>query len=154
MTHNIQTMGDKTMEGLHEIDHNLPEECLLYLSDQLPWSFHNIYTCLRERPYFQATIGLVNEQGERTRSAQGVKAFESYKRCLQVLSLQTGQRVEGDHWVLKCPLHCFFVKELVEVFPDAKLIWCVPHAIKMLTLTPYTATSHLIAHHHITLHNI
>jgi hypothetical protein len=119
----MQTMGDKTMEGLHEIGHDLPEECLLFLSDQLPWSFHNIYTCLREMPSFQKIIGLVDEHGVRQRSTQVVKAFQSYKRCLQLLSYQTGNRQEGNNWTMKCPLHCYFIKELTEVFPDAKLIW-------------------------------
>ena len=116
-------MGDKTMEGLHEIHHDLPEECLLFLSDHLPWSFHNIYTCLREVKYFLSIIGLTDEKGKRKRSEQVVKAFRSYKHCLQTLSYQTGEAIRGNNWVLKCPLHCFFVKEIMEVFPDAKLVW-------------------------------
>jgi hypothetical protein len=116
-------MGDKTMEGLHEIGHDLPEECLLFLSDHLPWSFHNIYSCLREMPTFIKMIGLVDETGERLRSAQVVKAFRSYKRCLQLLSYQTGNIENGNSWMLKCPLHCYFIAEIIEVFPDAKLIW-------------------------------
>lgn len=118
-----ETMGDKTMEGLHEIHHDLPEECLLFLSDHLPWSFHNIYTCLREVKYFLSIIGLTDEKGKRKRSEQVVKAFRSYKHCLQTLSYQTGEAKRGNNWVLKCPLHCFFVKEIMEVFPDAKLVW-------------------------------
>lgn len=26
-------------------------------------------------------------------------------------------------WVLKCPLHILMLKELLTVFPDAKLVW-------------------------------
>ena len=116
-------MGDKTMEGLHEIGHDLPEECLLFLSDQLPWSFHNIYTCCRQMSFFRKMIGLVDQNDERQLSSQVVKAFQSYKKCLQLLSYQVGHVENGDNWMLKCPLHCFFIREIMEVFPDAKLIW-------------------------------
>lgn len=124
-------MGDKTMEGLHEIGHDLPEECLLFLSDHLPWSFHNIYTCCRKMKYFQQAVGLVDAGGNRQRSAQVVKAFQSYKQCLQLLSYQTGNFQTGDHWILKCPLHCYFIKEIIEVFPDAKLIWYVNNSCSL-----------------------
>jgi hypothetical protein len=116
-------MGDATMEGLHELGHDLPEECLLFLSDHLPWSFHNIYSCLREMPFFQKMIGTIDETGNRQLSPQVVKAYRSYKQCLQLLSYQTGNAENGNNWMMKCPLHCYFIKEIIEVFPDAKLIW-------------------------------
>jgi hypothetical protein len=76
-------------------------------------------------PFFRKLMGLENDKGERSRSAQVVKAFESYKNCLQILSYQVGHGTDGDRFVMKCPLHIFFIKEILEVFPDAKLIWFV-----------------------------
>ena len=31
--------------------------------------------------------------------------------------------------MLKCPMHLFYIKEIAEVFPDAKIIWTHRHPI-------------------------
>lgn len=52
-------------------------------------------------------------------------AYATYKKQLQLLSFQMGEEERRDpqRWVLKCPLHINFLKELASVFPDAKLVW-------------------------------
>lgn len=106
-------LGDQTMENLHEIGYDLPEECLFNMSDELPFSFHFLYTVLRKFSTFQKS----------TASGRIVEAYESHKRILQLLSYQTGERTDARRWMLKCPLHMCFLKELTQVFPDAKFVW-------------------------------
>ena len=42
------------------------------------------------------------------------------KKVLQILQSNTG----ASHWNLKAPLDIFGLDALVEVFPDARLVWC------------------------------
>lgn len=59
-------------------------------------------------------------------STQQIRAaYATYKKQLQLLTFQVGgeERKSPKRWVLKCPLHINFLKELAEVFPDAKLVW-------------------------------
>ena len=107
-------LGDKTLENLHEIGYNLPEECLFSLADEIPFSFHYVYTCLLHLHQFRELIP----------SQRLLQAYYSHKKILQLLSYQTeGERDSPKRWVLKFPLHIFFLHELCAVFPDAKLIW-------------------------------
>jgi hypothetical protein len=107
-------MGDATMENLHEVGFDLPEECLFDLSDELPFSFHFLYTILRRFSAFMKV----------TPSSRILAAYESHKRILQLLAYQTGERSGGGRrWMLKCPLHTWFLREIIQVFPDAKFVW-------------------------------
>ncbi|MEC8194637.1 MAG: sulfotransferase [Myxococcota bacterium] len=46
-------------------------------------------------------------------------SYREYKQCLQVMT----QREPGSGFVLKCPDHLWFVDSLVDVFPDAAVVW-------------------------------
>ena len=109
----LKFLGDRTMEHLHEVAADLPEECLFALSDELPFCFHYLYSILRRFRRFTAS----------TSSKRMVEAYRSYKRILQLLSFQTGEKDTPRRWMLKCPLHINFLTELIQVFPDAKFIW-------------------------------
>lgn len=106
-------MGDSALENLHEIGADLPEECLMALSDEVPLSFHYLYTVLTN-----LTTAFKEIPSERM-----VQAYASYKQYLQVLSYQVGQSKDPKRWVMKCPVHVFYLKELAKVFPDAKIVW-------------------------------
>ena len=110
-------MGDSALENLHEIGADLPEECLMCLSDEIPLSFHYLYTVL-----LNLTTAFKEISPERI-----VAAYASYKQYLQLLSFQVGDRTTPKRWVLKCPLHVFYLKELAKVFPDAKIVWAHRH---------------------------
>lgn len=117
-------LGDKTLENLHEIGYNLPEECLFSLADEIPFSFHYVYTCLLHLHQFRELIP----------SQRLLQAYYSHKKILQLLSYQTeGERDSPKRWVLKFPLHIFFLHELCAVFPDAKLIWAHRHPATCLS---------------------
>jgi hypothetical protein len=106
-------MGDDGFEEFHEIGADLPEEDLFGLSDEIPTIFHYLSTDIREAETFFTKIT----------SNEVVRAFLWYKKILQTLFFQTDEIHNEKRWVLKCPLHLFYVKEIAKVFPDAKLVW-------------------------------
>lgn len=102
-------LGDNALAHIHEIGADLPEECLLCLTDFLPCLpmllydvYMNIDTFLELDP---------------------TDAYTMYRKYLQLLSYQCGESEDPKKWVLKCPIHMFYPKQLAKVFPDAKLIW-------------------------------
>lgn len=108
-------MGMTTMEQFHEIGHDLQEECLFGLSDEAPIGLHFVFSAALDRSNYMAAV-----TPERIKAA-----YAAYKKQLQLLTFQMGEeeRRNPRRWVLKCPLHINFLKELASVFPDAKLVW-------------------------------
>lgn len=45
--------------------------------------------------------------------------YREYRRCLQVLA----QQRSTQHFVLKYPGHLWFLEALLDVFPDARIVW-------------------------------
>jgi hypothetical protein len=109
------SMGEDGLEKYHEIGHDLPEECIFGLSDEIPTIFHYSFNTLTNWEKFR----------EKVTSDDLVRAYQWYKKILQLLSFQTGDRNNDQRWVLKCPLHIFMIPELAKAFPDAKLVWYV-----------------------------
>jgi hypothetical protein len=52
-----------------------------------------------------------------------LKAYQWHKKVLQVLCYQIGDKDNKYRWVLKSPLHVLYIKQIKQVYPDAKLIW-------------------------------
>lgn len=112
-----KSMGDSALERIHEIGYDLPEECLLGLSDELPLLvqfFRGIYMNMDS-----SKDSLLNEDASH--------AYRYYKQMLQLMSYQIGERKEARRWTLKCPAHMFYPKQIGAVFPDAKIIWTHRH---------------------------
>ena len=57
------------------------------------------------------------------------KAYQGYKNMLRLLSYQCGEAEAPRRWMLKCPIHLFYIKQIEAVFPDAKLIWTHRHPV-------------------------
>ncbi|KAJ1432312.1 P-loop containing nucleoside triphosphate hydrolase protein [Ochromonadaceae sp. CCMP2298] len=110
-------MGDHALEHIHEINADLPEECLLALSDEIPIHLSFLYSDYMEFGTFFKTI-------DYTRV---VAAYSYYRKVLQLLSHQIGEGQAPRRWTLKCPIHIFYPKEIAAAFPDAKLIWTHRH---------------------------
>jgi hypothetical protein len=112
-----KSMGDHALEHIHEIGADLPEECLISLAYEIPVLPQFLYSCYMEVEKFFELI-----PSEKT-----VAAYLWHKKVLQLLSYQMGLGNSGEgeekRWVLKCPIHLFFPKELAAAFPDAKLVW-------------------------------
>jgi hypothetical protein len=108
-----KSLGNSTLDHIHEIDADLPEECHLALANEMPIQmslFYSIYT------QFHSFMNIVS--GETA-----LNGYKFYKIVLQLLSYQIGDRNGSKRWILKCPIHMFFIKELITIFPDAKFIW-------------------------------
>lgn len=108
-------MGDHALDHIHEIEHDLPEECLMGLSDSMPVMLQYIYS-----NYMNIDEYL---------KLDSTKAYEGYKNMLKLLSYQIGEEKNPRKWMLKCPIHLFYIKQIAAVFPDAQLIWTHRHPI-------------------------
>jgi hypothetical protein len=108
-------MGDDGLEKYHEVGHDLPEECLFALSDEIPTVLHYLF-------YTICNWDALVQSGAFT-SEDMVPSYLWYKKVLQVLSFQVGDTKNPKRWVLKCPLHSFMIPELGKAFPDAKIVW-------------------------------
>jgi len=115
-----RSMGDKALEHIHTVEWDLPEECFLGLADEVPLLVQ----------YFYASY-MHPEVSEPLLRKQMVRAYAHYKKYLQLLSHQLGpeEAAHPKRWLLKCPVHLFYTKEIAQVFPDAKLIWTHRHPI-------------------------
>lgn len=110
-----KSMGDYALERIHEVGWDLPEECLLGLSDELPILIQ----------YLHADYLNIDE----FLSLDSTAAYRYYKTMLQLLSFQVNDRVTPKRWTLKCPIHLFYPKQIAKVFPDAKFIWTHRHPL-------------------------
>lgn len=106
-----KSIGDRALEHIHEVDADLPEECIMSLTDEIPVALQFLYS-----DYMQPDTFL---------SIDVSGAYLHYKKYLQLLSFQMGETETTDprRWMLKCPVHLFYPKQIAAAFPDAKLIW-------------------------------
>jgi hypothetical protein len=90
----------------------------MFLSHDLPLVANYIYPYLIE-----GVKEMVENDGANY--DRFIRAFNSHKKFLQLLSYQMGPEESKNpkRWVLKCPLHLFWAREISETYPDAKLIW-------------------------------
>jgi hypothetical protein len=126
-----KSMGDKAVEHIHEVEWDLPEECFMTLSDEIP--------CLVQ--YFYSAY-VHEKESEPLLRKQMVKAYAHHKKYLQLLSYQANEgglsekdsdngwaTAQPKRWMLKCPIHLYYPEEIAKVFPDAKLIWTHRHPV-------------------------
>jgi hypothetical protein len=111
-----RSMGDSALAHIHEIDADLPEECIMALNDEIP-----VNTAMFYSGYMNAETFFNKIPAE--------PAYKWYKKYLKLLSWQVGEKINPRRWTLKCPLHLFYVKEIAAAFPDAKLIWTHRHPV-------------------------
>lgn len=107
------------MEHIHEIGADLPEECLMALSDEIPTHLSFLYSDYVRHDVFFSKIDF-----ERVKNA-----YLYYKKVLQLLTYQIGEAEKPRRWMLKCPIHLYYIKELAAAFPDAKLVWTHRHPV-------------------------
>ncbi len=110
-----KSAGDNALAHIHEIGHDLPEECIMTLSDEMPVLLQQFYTDYLNIETFFKVINF-----DRT-----VRAYKWYRTVLQMLSFQNFERDGSKRWMLKCPIHMFYPKEIAAAFPEAKIIWFV-----------------------------
>lgn len=99
------------MAHIHEIGADNPEECLMWLTNEVPVNLQFLYSCYMSSTEFE--------------KVSFYQAYADYKKALQILTYQSSNVKDPPRWVLKCPIHTFYTKEIQAAFPDAKLIWYV-----------------------------
>ena len=105
-----KNLGDSALAHIHEVGLDLPEECLLGLSDEIPVQTQHLFA-----DYMNIETFLELDSTE---------AYRRYRKLLQLLDDQLdGPSKESKRWMLKCPIHLFYPKQIATAFPDAKLIW-------------------------------
>eukprot|EP01031_Cornospumella_fuschlensis_P031477 gene31477-38045_t len=117
-----QSFGDKALQHIHEIGADLPEECIMALTDELPVHMSCLYSVyLNWEKLFSETPEI---DGDCVTAA-----YAYYKQVLQILSYQIGEAKDPRRWMLKCPIHLYYTKEIARIFPDARLIWTHRHPV-------------------------
>jgi hypothetical protein len=95
------------MGAVHEIRSTTAEEC---------WPlFFNSFSVLN----YDLQSGLRYYGDWLLEEADMVQPYRDYRRQLQILLHQR----QAKHLVLKCPEHLWFLDSLLEVFPDACVVW-------------------------------
>jgi hypothetical protein len=107
-------LGQDGMENIHAVGADLPEECLHAMCDEMPCGINHLFAALVNWDIF---IQHSREKGDI------IRAYEWYKKLLQILQYQQGDLDGEKRWVLKSPIHILFLPELKKIFPDAKLVW-------------------------------
>jgi len=108
-----ESAGDNALQNIHEIGADLPEECLLSLADEIPIHLSFLNSDYLSHEKFLECIDF----------PRVVNAYRYYGSVLRLLSYQSGEMDKPRRWMLKCPIHLFYIKEIAASFPDAKLIW-------------------------------
>ena len=103
----LQAMRDSEFAKIHYVDADTPEECVLLHA----FAFHGVqlgFEIMLE-PYRSWLLG-----------QDLVPLYAYQKKQLQLLNW----RNPGQQWMLKAPAHMWGIDAILEVFPDARFIWC------------------------------
>ena len=114
-----KSVGDNTLSHIHTFDYDLPEECLVALTDEIPIQLSLLYG--------------VYVSSEEFLNLDQTKAYQWYRQQLQMISYQIGETKNPRKYMLKCPAHLSAIKPIATAFPDAKIIWTHRHPISAVT---------------------
>lgn len=105
-------MGER-IQYVHRLEYDLSEECTVPCSMEMPWA-------LSELPYHIFSIDSSIRMGAGD-------VYRYYRLYLQLLGWQKrtrdAQPTDDRTWMLKCPFHIPFIKELHNEFPDCIVVW-------------------------------
>ena len=90
----------------HELLADGPEECFFMLANS---AF-----------FVQQIMGLVGYR--YARELLGIGVSGAYDDLLLQYQILTSQQPPGRRWIMKCPVHTWFLDDLMGVFPDARII--------------------------------
>jgi len=93
----------------HECDFDGPEECMM------GWTVTAPITGAVASNALPSVMRMFAES-----STLSETIYSDYKRVLQTLSSKFPPE---SHWVLKCPLHLLRLDTILNVFPDAEIVW-------------------------------
>lgn len=98
---------DEAFRKMHFVDADTPEECVLLHA--LAFTGVQLGFEIMLEPYASWI---------RTQDLRPMYAYQ--KRLMQMLNW----RQPGQQWVLKAPAHMWGIDAIVDVFPDARFVWC------------------------------
>jgi hypothetical protein len=81
---------------------------------------------------FLPMFSFLDENGRPIRDKSEVDAYEDFKRLLKLISWWRGDD-PSKPWVLKTPVHMRHIDSLMQVFPNAKLIYIHRDPIKVVS---------------------
>lgn len=111
---NMMNYINPALKAIHEVEADLPEECFLFMANDL----HSTqFTLFWESPYLE---WLMNQDMTHI--------YKSHKRQLQLLQW----KFDDKRWVLKWPGHMYWLKELLHVYPDARIVQTHRDPIKVM----------------------
>jgi len=98
---------NKAFSNIHYIDADTPEECVLLHA----LAFNGVHLGFEIvlEPY---------SQWIREQDLEPMYRFQ--KRLLQMINW----RNPGERWTLKAPAHMWAIDTILDVFPDARFVWC------------------------------
>ncbi|MEZ5567222.1 MAG: sulfotransferase [Halioglobus sp.] len=103
----LEESRDSEFAKIHYIDADTPEECVLLHA----YAFTGV----------QLGFEVMMEPYRSWLLQQDLVPMYAYqKRQMQMLSW----RRPGGHWMLKAPAHMWGIDAILEVFPDARFVWC------------------------------
>jgi hypothetical protein len=97
------------------IDARLPQECIAITG-------HSFISYVFESMYFVFSYRAWHESQDKR------PAYECHEQFLQHLQW----RAPGTHWVLKAPSHLFTLETLLQVYPDARIVFTHRDPLKVL----------------------
>lgn len=102
------------LKKVHEMSVDHPEECLVFMQPAVINFLHLVFNFL---PNFY------NYYKKPDLDMIGVYRFHKY--VLQILQSRYPEKLEGEdkQWVLKTPAHLPFLDALLQIYPDACIVW-------------------------------
>ena len=103
----LEESRDSEFAKIHFVTADTPEECVLLHA----YAFHGV----------QLGLEIMMEPYRSWLLAQDlVPLYQFQKRIMQLLNW----RSPGQQWMLKAPAHMWGLDAIMEVFPDARFVWC------------------------------
>ena len=103
----LEKSRDSEFAKIHFVDADTPEECVLLHS----YAVHGVQLGfeIMLQPYRNWLL-----------KQDLVPLYRFQKKVMQLLNW----RLPGQQWMLKAPAHMFGIDAILEVFPDARFVWC------------------------------
>jgi hypothetical protein len=101
-------VGDE-IQSIHRIGYDDSEECTIPCSIELPLNLFELPLMV------YAADEIINIGAGET--------YDFYKKYLQLLTWQQGTNDDEFTWMLKCPFHLPYLKELADAFPGSTVVW-------------------------------
>ncbi len=111
----LENSRDSEFAKIHFVDADTPEECVLLHS----YALHGVQLGfeIQLEPYRSWLLGQDLEP-----------LYRFQKKLLQLLNW----RNPGRQWMLKAPAHMWGIDAIMQVFPDARFVWCHRDPLKVV----------------------